>query len=65
MQSFTFHCPTEIVFGRGAENAVAEKLRALGVKTTKRLQRDLTETTQESALQDTLQDKGLPEGEED
>ena len=31
MQSFTFHCPTEIVFGRGAENAVAEKLRAFGV----------------------------------
>ena len=30
MQSFTFHCPTEIVFGRGAENAVAEKLRAFG-----------------------------------
>ena len=28
MQSF--HCPTEIVFGRGAENAVAEKLRAFG-----------------------------------
>ena len=30
MQSFTFHCPTEVVFGRGAENAVAEKLRAFG-----------------------------------
>ena len=30
MQSFTFHCPTEIIFGRGAENAVAEKLRAFG-----------------------------------
>ena len=31
MQSFTYHCPTEIIFGRGAENAVAEKLRAFGV----------------------------------
>ena len=30
MQSFTYHCPTEIVFGRGAENAVAGKLRAFG-----------------------------------
>ena len=30
MQSFTYHCPTEIIFGRGAENAVAEKLRAFG-----------------------------------
>ena len=30
MQSFTYHCPTEIIFGRGAENAVAEKLRAVG-----------------------------------
>ena len=47
--------------GRGNLVSRAEKLRALGVKTTKRLQRDLTETAQESALQD----KGLPEGEED
>ena len=30
MQSFTYHCPTEIIFGRGAENAVAEKLHAFG-----------------------------------
>ena len=30
MQSFTYHCPTEIIFGRDAENAVAEKLRAFG-----------------------------------
>ena len=30
MQSFTYHSPTEIIFGRGAENAVAEKLRAFG-----------------------------------
>ena len=30
MQSFTYHCPTEIVFGRGAEEAVGEKLRAFG-----------------------------------
>ena len=51
--------------GRGNLISRAEKLRALGVKTTKRLQRDLTETAQESALQDTLQDKGLQEGEED
>ena len=43
----------------------AEKLRALGVKTTKRLQRDLTEIAQESALQDALQDKGLKEEKED
>ena len=47
--------------GRGNLVSRAEKLRALGVKTTKRLQRDLVETVQESALQD----KGLPEGEED
>ena len=47
--------------GRGNLVSRAEKLRALGVKTTKRLQRDLVETAQESALQD----KGLPEGEED
>ena len=30
MQSFTYHCPTEIIFGRGAENAVADKLRTFG-----------------------------------
>ena len=30
MQSFTYHCPTEIIFGRDAENAVAGKLRAFG-----------------------------------
>ena len=30
MQSFTYQCPTEIIFGRDAENAVAEKLRAFG-----------------------------------
>ena len=30
MQSFIYHCPTEIVFGRGAEHAAAEKLRAFG-----------------------------------
>lgn len=30
MQSFTYHCPTEVIFGRDAENAVAEKLRAFG-----------------------------------
>ncbi len=30
MQSFTYHCPTEIIFWRGAENAVADKLRAFG-----------------------------------
>ena len=36
-------------------------VRALGVKTTKRLQRDLVENAQESSLQD----KGLLEGEED
>ena len=47
--------------GRGNLVSRAEKLRALGVKTTKRLQRDLVETAQESALQD----KGLSEGEED
>jgi len=51
--------------GKGNLVSRAEKLRALGVKTTKRLQRDLAETAQESALQDTLQDKGLQEGEED
>ena len=47
--------------GRGNLVSRAEKLRALGVKTTKRLQRDLVETAQESALQN----KGLSEGEED
>ena len=51
--------------GKGNLVSRAEKLRALGVKTTKRLQRDLAETAQESALQDALQDKGLQEGEED
>ena len=51
--------------GRGNLVSRAEKLRALGVKTTKRLQRDLAETAQESALQDTLRDQGLAEGEED
>lgn len=30
MQSFEFHCPTEVIFGRGAEDRVAEKLRAYG-----------------------------------
>lgn len=30
MQSFNFKCPTEIVFGRGAEKQVAEKIRAYG-----------------------------------
>ena len=47
--------------GRGNLISRAEKLRALGVKTTKRLQRDLVENAQESSLQD----KGLLEGEED
>ena len=32
MQNFTFKCPTEIVFGRGAEERVAEKLRTYGAK---------------------------------
>ena len=27
MQSFTFQCPTEIVFGPGAELKTAEKIR--------------------------------------
>ena len=30
MQSFSFKCPTEIIFGRGAEERVAEKIRAYG-----------------------------------
>ena len=30
MQSFTFKCPTEIVFGKGAEEKVPEKLKAYG-----------------------------------
>ncbi|WP_033170412.1 iron-containing alcohol dehydrogenase [Selenomonas sp. ND2010] len=30
MQNFNFKCPTEIVFGRGAEEQVADKLRAYG-----------------------------------
>ena len=51
--------------GKGNLVSRAEKLRALGVKTTKRLQRDLTEIAQESALQDALQDKGLKEEKED
>ena len=32
MQSFTYHCPTEIIFGRGAEDAVPAKLRAAGAR---------------------------------
>lgn len=32
MQSFTFHCPTEVVFGRGAEDQVPEKLKEHGAK---------------------------------
>ena len=30
MQGFSFHCPTEIVFGRGAEERTAELLRKYG-----------------------------------
>ena len=30
MQSFEYFCPTEIIFGRGAESRVAEKIRAHG-----------------------------------
>ena len=30
MHSFEYHCPTEIIFGRGAENSVAEKIRKYG-----------------------------------
>ena len=30
MQSFEFHCPTEIVFGKGAEEKAAEKIRKYG-----------------------------------
>ncbi|MBE8951139.1 MAG: iron-containing alcohol dehydrogenase [Quinella sp. 3Q1] len=30
MHSFEYHCPTEINFGRGAENSVAEKIRKYG-----------------------------------
>ena len=30
MQSFNFKCPTEIIFGPGAEEQVAEKIRAYG-----------------------------------
>ncbi len=30
MQSFEYFCPTEIIFGRGAENCVAEKIRKHG-----------------------------------
>ncbi len=32
MQSFDFKCPTEVVFGRGAEEQVPEKLKAYGAK---------------------------------
>lgn len=32
MQSFTYHCPTEIIFGRGAEDSVPAKLRAAGAR---------------------------------
>ena len=32
MQSFNFKCPTEIVFGKNAENQVAKKLREYGAK---------------------------------
>ena len=32
MQSFTYYCPTEIIFGRGAEDAVPAKLRAAGAR---------------------------------
>ncbi|WP_029541149.1 iron-containing alcohol dehydrogenase [Selenomonas sp. AB3002] len=30
MQSFNFKCPTEIVFGKGAEEHIAEKIKAYG-----------------------------------
>jgi alcohol dehydrogenase len=30
MQSFEFHCPTEIVFGKGAEEKAAEKIKKYG-----------------------------------
>ena len=30
MQSFNFKCPTEIIFGKGAETHIAEKIRAYG-----------------------------------
>ena len=30
MQEFSFHCPTEIVFGRGVEERTAELLRKYG-----------------------------------
>lgn len=32
MQSFTYQCPTKIIFGRGAEDKVAEELRAFGAR---------------------------------
>ena len=32
MQSFEYCCPTEIIFGQGAENTVAEKIRKYGGK---------------------------------
>ena len=34
MQSFEFKMPTEIIFGRHAEDRVAEKLRAYGAAST-------------------------------
>ena len=30
MQNFEFYCPTEIVFGKGAEDKLAEKIRQYG-----------------------------------
>ena len=30
MQSFEYHCPTEIIFGQGAEDKVADKVRKYG-----------------------------------
>ncbi|MBQ9498384.1 MAG: iron-containing alcohol dehydrogenase, partial [Selenomonadaceae bacterium] len=30
MHSFEYHCPTEIIFGDGAEEHVAEKIRKYG-----------------------------------
>ena len=30
MKSFEYHCPTEIIFGQGAEDCVAEKIRKYG-----------------------------------
>ena len=31
MQSFEYHCPTEIIFGRGTEERVAEKIDKISV----------------------------------